>query len=638
MSLLSVQNISKSFGDDCLFKDLSLEINRGEKIALIGENGSGKTTFLKILASLEEADSGSIRLAHNAVIGYLAQHTEEMTDLNLSATESNHLTKLKAELRSLEHELGSTLGTADYDRVVARYNAATAAFAAADGYNYEARVASILAGLGLAGDVLERPVTSLSGGERMRTGMARILVSEPDLLLLDEPTNHLDMAGINWLEEYIKSFGGTVLFISHDRSFINAAAGKILEMRNRSIYSYIGNYDQFLDQKTIEQDFARQQVQQLEDELKRQQAVVQTFRSHRNISGYHAREKVVIKLADRLAEARDRVDTGIKRMNFSFIPDPKPGDPERIILTAKELQKNFGDRLLFTSFNLELKANEKLFITGPNGCGKSTLVNVLLGKDKDFAGQVRLAATVTYAYMGQYVTFADEQRTPFDELRSRTDLADTEIRNLLARFGFRGDDVFKPILVLSGGERSRLYLCAVLEERPDLLFLDEPTNHLDIYSLEILEDALQKYEGALLAISHDRTFIERVADRLAGFIGPKLEFFTNYSSYQRALNQAQKNEAEAAEHEHSQAAAVKRDSKKEENINRVQKRKELARQRNEYRSTEDKIHQLEDEQAHLTASLGPDSLPADFDRLAAIGQELERLYERYFELGTILEA
>jgi ATP-binding cassette subfamily F protein 3 len=580
-----------------------------------------------MICGAERPDGGRIVQAGGTIVGYLAQHTEEMTDLQETALGNSRLKTAETEIRRLEHLLAQTPHPDPRHRqLLEQYDRAIVRFETAGGFTFEARMAAALAGLGLSGEILERPVSSLSGGERMRTGLARLLVSQPDLLLLDEPTNHLDIAGIEWLEDYLGRYNGTVLFISHDRSFINRIATVVCELRDRSLHVYPGDYNAFQAQKEREQDFARQQVKQLSAELERQKEVVQTMLSHRKMSSYHARERVVIKLADRLAAARRQVASSDKRMNFHFIPEVHSGDPERLILKAEQIGKAFDDVRLFEDVNLELKANQKLFIAGPNGCGKSTLIRILTGSDTDFTGKVRLSETVTYAQMGQFVQFADEHRTLFEELTLHTDLNETDARNLLARFGFRDVEVFKQIHVLSGGERARLYLCCLLEERPDLLFLDEPTNHLDIHSREILEQALADYSGAILAISHDRYFIDRCADAVAGFIGQEIRLFQSFDQFRRA-------EREYTEQQESRAVANPPAASRKA-VNRTEQRRTTARRNQERNRLERLIESMEAEQQTIEANLGPETPPETYNRLADLTVELEAAYEDYFELLT----
>ncbi|MGI6545703.1 MAG: ribosomal protection-like ABC-F family protein [Fastidiosipilaceae bacterium] len=634
MSILSVENISKSYFGKNLLQTTSLSVTKGDRVALIGENGTGKTTLLRMIAGEEDPDGGRVVVSSGALIGYLTQHTEEMGDLRESSLECGRLSALEDQIRQLENEMAcfSDSAAEGYKTVMQQYNRATAEFEAADGYTYRARMAAALAGLGLTGDSLHRPLAGLSGGERMRTAMARLLINEPDILLLDEPTNHLDIDAIEWLEDYIRRYSGTVLFISHDRSFINNTATTVCELRGAKLHTYPGDYTAYLAQKEIEQDFARQQVKRLDEEIERQKQVVQTLLSHRDMSGYHDREKVVEKLSDKLAAARGQIAASAKRMNFHFIPETKTGDPQRVILQAVSLTKQFDERSLFVDVNLELTASQKLFIAGPNGCGKSTLIKVLTGADDRFTGTVTISDAVTFAEMGQFVEFDDENRTLLEELLAHSELSETAARNLLARFGFRDVEVFKEINVLSGGERSRLYLCRLLEERPDLLFLDEPTNHLDINSREILEQALADYPGAILGISHDRYFVDRCADTVAGFIGHDVCLFDSFEHYRTKERLHRRDQRELKARERAEAVAKERTDKNQQSANRAEQRRNVARLKEERSKLERRIAALEDEKQQIESDLGVDTEPRTYVRLAQIESETETAYERLFEL------
>lgn len=643
MSIISLENIAKSYFGNELFSGLSLSVDAGDRIAVIGENGTGKTTLLRLILGHDSVDSGRIVKASSAIVGYLAQHTDEMADLEESALENSKLRTIEIKLRELEtlmatasdstSDSGENSERSVLTKLMDEYSKVTAQFEAVGGYTYRARLAAALAGLGLSGEILDRPVSSLSGGERMRACMARLLINEPDLLLLDEPTNHLDIDGIEWLEKFLNSYGGALIFVSHDRSFINNTANKVCEIRNGKLHQYKGNYESYLVQKKQEEDFARQQVQRLESELARQEDIVQTMLSHRNISGYHAREKVVGKLSEQLSKARKETAVSDKRMNFHFVPEERSSDPDRIILKSTNLTKEFSEKPLFVDVNLELRAKQKLFVAGPNGCGKSTLINCLTGKDNSFTGNVKISETVTFAQMGQFVHFADEQRTILDELMAHSDLSETAARTLLARFGFRDIEVFKQIQVLSGGERSRLYLCFILEERPDLLFLDEPTNHLDINSCEILEQALADYSGAILAISHDRYFIDRCADTIAGFVGSEVRFFDAFEHYRQEERKYSAAEKEASASERSGEISSKQANTKKQNENRAELRRTAAKRKKQIAETEELILEMEAEKDQLETEIGPDTPPETYVRIAELDVLIEEAFNQLIQLA-----
>ncbi|MBR2751057.1 MAG: ATP-binding cassette domain-containing protein [Clostridiales bacterium] len=640
MPLLSVNKVSKTYHSRLLLDGVSFSVERGDKIALIGNNGTGKSTLFKMIQGKVEPDEGEILHHGTAIAGYLSQNMDEL-DLSGSLLISEELADISDKMHDAEFRL-STSDAATSQSLLREYEQLTARFEALGGYDYEPRMKAALAGLGLSNIDWTRDVTSFSGGEKMRICLARLIVSRPDILLLDEPTNHLDTEAMEWLESFIRSYGGAVLLISHDRYFIDHTVTKIFELENSHITAYRGNYTDYKEQKQRFLDDQRQLIANLEKELHRQEGVTQTMLSHRNISGYHAREKVVAKLSDRLAEERAKITGGPLRMSFKLMPEERSGDENKKLLEARKIGKTFPDgKVLFTDVSFEIKASDKFFLVGPNGCGKTTMLSLLLGKVDDFDGDVLVSGSSRIGYMGQFVPFEDESRTILDELMTRSELSEKSARNLLARFGFRDIDVYKEISVLSGGERSRLYLCCLLEEKPELLFLDEPTNHLDIDSREVLEDALAEYNGAILAVSHDRYFIEKCRSKILGFFGTRVDLMDSYEQYRKKYaaftasedeNRARAaSELRAAEKERKSA---ERDAAKERTpgVNRAQERRENAKRKERIRFLEGRIAELEEEQKTLEASFGPDTSPEDYDRYAKNAEELENMYTEYMDL------
>ncbi len=640
MPLLSVNRVSKTYHSRLLLDGVSFSVERGDKIALIGNNGTGKSTLFKMIQGKVEPDEGEILHHGTAIAGYLSQNMDEL-DLSGSLLISEELADISDKMHDAEFRL-STSDAATSQSLLREYEQLTARFEALGGYDYEPRMKAALAGLGLSNIDWTRDVTIFSGGEKMRICLARLIVSRPDILLLDEPTNHLDTEAMEWLESFIRSYGGAVLLISHDRYFIDHTVTKIFELENSHITAYRGNYTDYKEQKQRFLDDQRQLITNLEKELHRQEGVTQTMLSHRNISGYHAREKVVAKLSDRLAEERAKITGGPLRMSFKLMPEERSGDENKKLLEARKIGKTFPDgKVLFTDVSFEIKASDKFFLVGPNGCGKTTMLSLLLGKVDDFDGDVLVSGSSRIGYMGQFVPFEDESRTILDELMTRSELSEKSARNLLARFGFRDIDVYKEISVLSGGERSRLYLCCLLEEKPELLFLDEPTNHLDIDSREVLEDALAEYNGAILAVSHDRYFIEKCRSKILGFFGTRVDLMDSYEQYRKKYaaftasedeNRARAaSELRAAEKERKSA---ERDAAKERTpgVNRAQERRENAKRKERIRFLEGRIAELEEEQKTLEASFGPDTSPEDYDRYAKNAEELENMYTEYMDL------
>lgn len=637
MPLLSVQQVSKTYHSRKLLDRISFTVDAGDRIALIGSNGAGKTTLFRMIEGKVPPDDGSIIHHSRVIIGYLAQNLEDQ-DVSGSALKSREITSLEQEMAQLENQLADP-SRSDTQILLGRYAQVTARYEALGGYDFEQRMREVLAGLGLTAEDLSRPLTSLSGGERMRVSLARLIVQRPDLLLLDEPTNHLDTQAMEWLEEYLQKYSGAVLLISHDRYFIDRTASTVIELENGQIKSYKGNYSAYMLQKEQFLNDQRQLVSQLEKEVERQEGVTQTMLSHRKMSSYHAREKVVAKLSDRLAEERRKLSGGPMRMSFSFVPEKRDGDPDKILMEARKVGKAYpGCEPLFKDVSFHIKASDKLVLVGPNGCGKTTLLSILLGKVAEFDGDVLISSSAECGYMGQFIPFADEERTVLDELFERSDLTETQARNLLARFGFREIDVFKKISVLSGGERSRLYLCCLLQESPDMLFLDEPTNHLDIQSREILEKALAEYTGAILAVSHDRYFIEKVSHGILGFIGTSVSRFDSFSQFRSAERTASalpkandrptKADVKSTTHIDPEDTGVQA-----KGVNRAKERREAAMRKERIRSLEKEIADLENEQKSLEEGFSKDTRPEEYAVYASNTEKLQAFYDEYIALS-----
>jgi ATP-binding cassette subfamily F protein 3 len=479
MSLLSLQSVEKSYFGRVILNGVSLRLDRGDRLALIGENGAGKTTLLRLLAGREQPDQGQVCRAGSVIVGYLSQHVEELFDLDSQPLLSQEQKLLEAEL----HELEAQMARAPADRqLMAHYTACAARFEASGGYDHARHMQEALAGLGLTGEILTRPLSTLSGGERMRVALARILLTRADVLLLDEPTNHLDAAALEWLASFLNTFKGAVLFVSHDRAFIDQVATAVAQLQQGHLTVHPGQYSQFTAIEASEQAALDRTIRRMEKDLAHQTDVTQTMLSHRNMESYHAREKVVARLTSELQQVKDQARLHQTRLNFRFLPVPHTGAPNKQLLLGRDLSVCFPDRTLFHDVQLEIRGQDKICICGPNGCGKSTLLNLLRGEVAATSGTLQLAEQAVFGYMGQHVEFKNEQLSLLEELLSRFDLDEGRARSLLARYGFCDVAVYKTIAVLSGGERARLYLCCLLLEQPDLLLLDEPTNHLDIQS------------------------------------------------------------------------------------------------------------------------------------------------------------
>jgi len=607
-----------SYGERRVLDGVDFRVNKGDRIAFIGDNGAGKSTLFKIIKGIITPDGGDIIYHGNTIVGFLSQNMSEQ-DLSGNSLKPVKLIDLETKMHDIERAMSKSEGDALND-LMNEYSNVQAEYESFGGYDYEHRLNDALGGLGLSGISDRTDFTGLSGGEKMRVCLARLIVERPDILMLDEPTNHLDMEAIDWLEGFLSSYGGAVFVITHDRYFINSVANRVVELDGGHITEYKGNYSDYKIQK---EEFIKTQasvIANLETELEHQLEVKQTFLSHRNISGYHQREKIADKLADVLERERSKMPSGYAKMSFAATPRDTEGRSDKILLEVKGVSKEFDGNVLFEDVSFELKADEKIFLCGPNGCGKTTMLSMLSGKASGASGTVLIAPSITCGFMGQFVPFDDESVTCFDELISRSDLQTTEARTLLARFGFKGEDVFKTIDMLSGGERSRLYLCCLLNENPDILFLDEPTNHLDINSREILEDAIREYPHAVVCVSHDRFFIDKCADKVLGFIGTSVMPYDKYEYYRRDMNSAKSEAKQEAD------KPVKKPKQ-------VKSSKEAGQRRAKLRDLEKEIASLEDQQKELEAAFGINAKGDEYKRYGEIASKLEMLYDEYFALS-----
>ena len=531
MILMTVQGVSKSFGMKSVLKDISLTLQQGARMGLIGVNGSGKSTLFRLIAGQMEPDEGSISLMRGTRVGMLTQEADIQSDLTVREELSRvfePVREMERRLRALEEEMAQKhADEAELDRLSREYARLTDRFEDAGGYEWPSRIQGVLAGLGFAKGREDQPASVLSGGEKTRLCLARLLLTQPDLLMLDEPTNHLDLSSIQWLEDTLKKYRGTVLIISHDRYFMNSVCDCMAEISMRRLVQYEGNYDQFTvkRQADIERQIREYKLQQAE--IARQQAIIQRYRMYnreKSIRAAESREKRLEKM-ERLERPVDE-----QHVRFSFEARRRTGDD---VLKVHGLAKGFEGRRLFENFDLHLRAGDRVAIIGPNGVGKSTLLNIIARKLKADAGEVEFGANVDLGYYEQHQTGLDPEKDVLNELWDAFPRLDLDrVRSVLALFLFTGDDVYKKISMLSGGEKGRVSLCKLMLKRDNLLLLDEPTNHLDMDSREVLEGALEDFDGTILTVSHDRYFINRVADRVIEMRpdGVK-EYLGNYDDY-----------------------------------------------------------------------------------------------------------
>ena len=531
MILMTVQGVSKAFGMKSVLKDISLTLQQGARMGLIGVNGSGKSTLFRLIAGQMEPDEGTISLMRGTRVGMLTQEADIQSDLTVREELSRvfePVREMERRLRALEEEMAQKHeDEAELDRLSREYARLTDRFEDAGGYEWPSRIQGVLAGLGFAKGREDQPASVLSGGEKTRLCLARLLLTQPDLLMLDEPTNHLDLSSIQWLEDTLKKYRGTVLIISHDRYFMNSVCDCMAEISMRRLVQYEGNYDQFTvkRQADIERQIREYKLQQAE--IARQQAIIQRYRMYnreKSIRAAESREKRLEKM-ERLERPVDE-----QHVRFSFEARRRTGED---VLKVRGLAKSFEGRSLFENFDLHLRAGDRVAIIGPNGVGKSTLLNIIARKLKADAGEVEFGANVDLGYYEQHQTGLDPEKDVLNELWDAFPRLDLDrVRSVLALFLFTGDDVYKKISMLSGGEKGRVSLCKLMLKRDNLLLLDEPTNHLDMDSREVLEGALEDFDGTILTVSHDRYFINRVADRIIEMRpdGVK-EYLGNYDDY-----------------------------------------------------------------------------------------------------------
>lgn len=619
MSLIQLENISKSFFGKELFKNLSLTINEGERLALMGENGAGKTTLCRLLLGRELLDTGKLHCAKKITTAYLSQHLEK-EESDLLAWQNPEWIQAEAQLQESLLELERNAHSA---QALQNYQEALLHFERLGAYEYKNQLAQIIAKLSLPPTLLDQKLSSCSGGEQMRIALAKVLLQAPDLLILDEPTNHLDLNAIEWLVSYLQKYKGTLLFISHDRYFLNALATRCVFIEKNLVRSFEGNFKKASALKEAEEEQLDLQMERLQKEIQRQEEVTQTFLSHRNISGYHQREKWVKKLQDQLQSIKEKRAISQHKMQFRFVPESLEGDKQKVILQFKMIEKNFSEKEVLKGVDFSLKMQDKVIVLGANGTGKSTLMKILAGTLMADAGEIKMMQNLGFAYMSQNVSFENEEASCLETLYSFTEETEGRLKNRLALFGFRDVDVYKKVSILSGGERARLSLCCILAAKPHLLLLDEPTNHLDLYSREILEKAITEYQGAVIAISHDRYFIEHFAQRFCLLNEGKIQ---EYATLQQALKEMEKQQERLwnVSFSSTQKKEKREDPflvQKEEKQSLSQKRKEKQKLLQTQKIIEKHLEELEKVKADLMERILEKHLPEDYARLAEIEEE-----------------
>ncbi len=539
MIVLSCNNISKTYVVDPVLEDISFTVESGEKIGLIGLNGSGKTTLFNILSGEIEKDSGSIFIQKDLKVGYLKQHTNIISDktiFNECLEVFEPLIEMEKNLRALENNIsieGAKGESEQLNKLMVEYSNLLEEFNKRNGYGYESEIRGVLKGLGFNDEDMDKEVNILSGGQKTRLSLAKLLLEKPDLLLLDEPTNHLDIEAISWLETYLAEYKGAALIISHDRYFLDNTVSKIFHLENLKLKIYNTNYSKYMEERKKELELLKKQYDNQQREIKRQEEIIKRFSNYgdrRYIRQAQSRQKMLdkIKLMDR--------PTDVKKVNISFEPKIKSG---RDVLSGEGVGKSFGDFKLLEDIHFNVYRGEKVGLIGPNGIGKTTLFKMILGQIPYDEGSISLGHNVHTEYFDQEQGKLTLNKTVVDEIwDDNPNLDHYQIRSVLGRFLFIGDDIFKEIESLSGGERGRLALLKMMLSDANFLLMDEPTNHLDIDSKEVLEDALIDYKGTLFVISHDRYFLNKVTDKILELTDEGIkEYLGNYNYYLEKKNE-----------------------------------------------------------------------------------------------------
>ena len=627
MIILSAQHIAKSFGVNAVLRDVSLTVQQGDRIGLVGVNGCGKSTLMRILAGLDAQDGGEISLVRGLRVGYLAQQnmvTSGETVWDELQKVYEQVFAMEKKLRELEDEMAHAHTDAQrFAQLSADYDRLTQRFEEADGYSWKSMVSGVLNGLGFKPAQYDQCVDSLSGGEQTRLCLARLLLQKPDLLLLDEPTNHLDMETLQWLENYLAAYKGSVLVISHDRYFLDHVCTGIVEILMGASEQYNGNYTRYIAQRQerFESRMRAYEIQQ--KEIERQQAIIARYRMfnrEKSIRAAESREKAL----DRMEKLEKPVDE--RAIRFSFEARRRTGED---VLQLTEISKSFGEKHLFHDLTLRVRAGDRVALIGPNGVGKSTLIKIIVGEEQPDTGFIRYGSNVDIGYYDQHQSTLHADKTALDEIWDRfPQMEQSNVRGALGMFLFTGDDVFKPIHTLSGGEKGRVALTALMLRKDNLLLLDEPTNHLDMDSREVLEDALTDFGGTIITVSHDRYFINRIANRIIEMQPDGVtEYIGNYDNYIERKNRPVAVEAEAGK--------TKTELEKEKRREKLS-RQALRQLKIRAQEAEKAVGVKEAEIAELEAQMADPSLYSDAQKSADVQrayqkaqQALQTLYEQW---------
>ena len=634
--ILNATNISKSFGSNEIIKDATFLVNEHEKVAIVGVNGAGKTTLLKILTGEESADSGSITLAKDAKLGYLRQINNVDSALSIIDelyTVIEPILNMEKRMSQMQEDMKHLTGS-ELEELYSSYTSLTHSYELMDGYAAKSRVVGILKGLGFEEADFDRKINTLSGGQKTRVFLAKLLLEEPDIILLDEPTNHLDLRSIEWLESYLLNYKGAVIIVSHDRYFLDKIVSKVIDIENGNVQMYLGNYTDFSNKKQMLLDAKMKEYLNQQQEIKHQEAVItklKQFNREKSIKRAESRQKQLEKI-----ERVEAPHTYSENMRLSLDISKESG---KDVLTVHNLSKSFDHKKLFQDINFEIKRGERVAIIGDNGTGKTTLLKIINGLLNPDTGEVIYGSNVSVAYYDQEHQVLHMDKTLFDELSDTyPEMTNTQIRNILAAFLFTGEDVYKKIADLSGGERGRVSLVKLMLSKANFLLLDEPTNHLDIVSKDVLENALNNFPGTVCYVSHDRYFINKTATRILDLTENRLLNYIGNYDYYIEKREAVEEAANLTNTEQAEKPVDVSESKKEWIDNKTaqaQKKKiknALNKCEKEISEVEDKLQSIDEEFANPENASNVGKLMELQKQKEALEKRLDKLMEDWEEL------
>ncbi|CEQ31934.1 ABC transporter ATP-binding protein [[Clostridium] sordellii] len=636
MIVLSCNNLNKSFGIDTVLENISFTVNEGDKVGIIGVNGTGKTTLFKVLSGIYGYDSGEIYLGKGVEIGYLEQNTNFQSDKTIYEEVLevfSDLMDMEKYIRNLEikiSEESSNPQSKELDKLMNEYSHKLELFSELNGYGYKSEVKGILKGLGFSDEDMQTPINILSGGEKTRVLLSKLLLKNPSLLLLDEPTNHLDSDAIEWLEVFLKQYKGTVIIISHDRYFLDQVVNRVFEIHNKRLKTYNGNYSKFIESSKVEKELEVKKYEDQQKEIKKQEESIERLKAYgreKHLKRARSKEKMLDKV-----DVLDKPDVFRKKASIQFNPAVSSGND---VLEVKGLSMGYGERILFKDINFNIYRGEKVALIGANGIGKSTLFKIIMNEIVPLTGNTKLGTNVHVDYFHQEQKTLNLDNTIIDEIwNDHPNLNQTTLRNMLGSFLFEDEEVFKKISTLSGGERARVAILKLILSNSNFLLLDEPTNHLDIDSKEVLEEALLNYTGTLFTISHDRYFLNTVVDKILVLDSEGItEYLGNYNYYMEKKKQAlEMNTVETVEEKTK--TQLKDEKRKEREQREIEKKARVRRQNieKEIEEIEAKIEELDLLMCQEDVYSNPEKSKEVSQNKSNLEENLNNLYEEWEQL------